>query len=346
MQKLMYKKIVLFVFTMLGANVTIAQTDVDNLISDATWYAGEFIAPATDAVIYQVASAWMFSPKKREKWEFTLGVNNNLFIVPNKNKEMTISNADFSFFQIEGVTSNESVIVPTALGSQSTVYLSGTLDVFGSQETVRTIANGINQETVYYPYLQGAIALPYGFEFLAKYSFKNKLKKGEYHIYGFALQHNISQYFKKLEDNNWSIAALLAYNKEDITVDYIKKSSTISLGIESLNGLIDSYQLQLNIAKSFNKLEITAGTVVNISNIKHKFVGDSSGLNLQDILNERIKVLDKNQTVFFGEIGGRYAISKALYFQTTVSFGSELNTNFGLQYEFNKNKNKVNNTNK
>ena len=75
------------------------------LLSDALLYSEQYIVPATDAAVYQASSAWVNSPKKKEKWKVTLGLHTNVFFVPKRDRKFTIQNSDFQFFEIEGTTS-------------------------------------------------------------------------------------------------------------------------------------------------------------------------------------------------------------------------------------------------
>lgn len=125
--------------------------DIGHLLNDAIFFSNQYITPATDAAVYQAASGWMTSPKKRKLWDVTLGLHSNVFFVPKRDRSFGIKNSDFSFFQIEGATS---ATVPTALGNDSQVYLVGDLD--GEQIRLKS-PEGIDQETVFYPYLQGSV---------------------------------------------------------------------------------------------------------------------------------------------------------------------------------------------
>ena len=210
-----------------------SSTDLEQigyLLSDALLYSEQYIVPATDAAVYQASAAWVMSPKKRKKWDVNLGLHTNIFLVPKADRSFQIQNSDFQFFEIEGATS---ATVPTALGNDNQVYLVGELG--GEQVRFKT-PEGINQETVIYPYLQGGIELPYGFEFIARYSTKTKLKRGDYQVYGFGLKHNFSQYFPKVEAKNIHFAAAAIYSKEDISFDFLDINTAYgSLGINNLN---------------------------------------------------------------------------------------------------------------
>lgn len=306
--------------------------DIGHLLNDALFFSDKYITPATDAAVYQAASGWMTSPKKRKLWDVTLGLHSNIFFVPKRDRSFEIKNSDFSFFQIEGAAS---ATVPTALGNDSQIYLVGDLD---GEEIRLKSPEGIDQETVFYPYLQGSVGLWFGTEALVKYSTKTKLKKGDYQVYGFGLKHNFSQYFKKLEAKKIHLAALAVYSKEDISFDFISIPTQYgSLGINQLNGLVDTWQFQVNGSKEFKNFELMGGIIANTSKFKYVVGGEKGEIEevipLQEILNKRLEEIYKTKTNVIGEISGRYQIKK-VYLQSVIGFGKFVNTNFSVQYEF------------
>ena len=306
--------------------------DIGHLLNDALFFSNQYITPATDAAVYQAASGWMTSPKKRKLWDVTLGLHSNIFFVPKRDRSFEIKNSDFSFFQIEGATS---ATVPTALGNDSQVYLVGDLD---GQEIRLKSPEGVDQETIFYPYLQGSVGLWFGTEALVKYSTKTKLKKGDYQVYGFGLKHNLSQYFKKLEAKKIHLAALAVCSKEDISFDFISIPTQYgSLGINRLNGLVDTWQFQVNGSKEFKNFELMAGIIANTSKFEYVVGGDKGEIEdvipLQEILNKKLQEIYKTKTNVIGEISGRYQIKK-VFLQSVIGFGKFVNTNFSVQYEF------------
>lgn len=171
-----------------------------------------------------------------------------------------------------------------------------------------------------------------------KYSTKTKLKKGDYQVYGFGLKHNFSQYFKKLEAKKINLAALAVYSKEDISFDFISIPTQYgSLGINRLNGLVDTWQFQVNGSKEFKNFELMAGIIANTSKFKYVVGGDKGAIEdvipLQEILNKKLEEIYKTKTNVIGEISGRYQIKK-VFLQSVVGFGKFVNTNFSVQYEF------------
>ena len=302
------------------------------LLSDALLYSEQYIVPATDAAVYQASSAWVMSPKKRKKWDVVLGLHANVFFVPKADRTFQIQNSDFQFFEIEGATS---ATVPTAIGNDNQVYLVGELG--GEQVRFKT-PEGINQETVIYPYLQGGIELPYGFEFVARYSTKTKLKRGDYQVYGFGLKHNFSQYFSKLEAKKIHFAAAAIYSKEDISFDFLDINTAYgNLGINNLNGLVDTFHFQLSASKEFKRFELITNFIVNYSSFEYVVSGEKGSIEevipIQSVINGLLERIAKDKTNVLGEVSGRYQISK-FYVQSSIAFGKFVNGNIGVQYQF------------
>lgn len=302
------------------------------LLSDALLYSEQYIVPATDAAVYQASAAWVMTPKKRKKWDVSLGLHTNIFFVPKADRTFQIQNSDFQFFEIEGAST---ATVPTALGNDNQVYL---VEELGGEQVRFKTPEGINQETVIYPYLQGGIELPYGFEFIARYSTKTKLKRGDYQVYGFGLKHNFSQYFSKMEDNKIYFSVAAIYSKEDISFDFLDINTAYgNLGINNLNGLVDTFHFQLSASKEFKRFELITNFILNHSAFEYVVSGNKGSIEevfpVQNIINGLLKRVAKDKTNILGEISGRYQISK-IYLQSSIAFGKFVNGNIGVQYQF------------
>ena len=311
-------------------------TDVNNFVHDALWYADRFITPATDAAIYQASSAWVTTPQKKKLWDVGVSLNTNVFFVPKSNRKITIHNSDFSFFKIENATS---ATVPTAIGNDNQVYLVGSINDGQNQNEVRLkTPEGIDSETVIYPYIQASLGLWHGTEILAKYSYNVKLEKGHYQVYGVGLKHNISQYVKSLESKNISLSLFAGYSKEEISFNFLDAETQQygSLGLNELTGLVDTYQFQVSGSKKWKKFELMTGVIANVSNIKYKVDGEegvsSFLIPVQSYINTRLSEIYKTKTNSIGELSGRYQFGH-FYTQAVFAFGKFINTNVSLQYE-------------
>ncbi|MDI1255182.1 MAG: hypothetical protein PSV16_03695 [Flavobacterium sp.] len=316
------------------ANAQSEQTlqELGNLINDAIFFTDQYITPATDAAVYQAASGWVATPKEAKRWDFTLGVHVNTFFVPKSDRSFHLADSDLSFFTIEGVNETET---PTALGNANYATLTGTLN--NEPVTLKT-PEGIDRETIIYPSLQGALGIGFGTEVIAKFSPKITLKHVEYQVYGLGLKHNFSRYFKNLEAKKIHLSTLLAYSREDVTVAFLDVTTSYgNLGLNSLNSIIDTWQLQFNGSKEFKKLEVSAGLIMNTSKFEYTVDGERGAIEdvipLHQVLNQRLEAIYKTKFNCIGEVSGRYDFGK-IYLQSTVAFGKFVNTNIALQYEF------------
>lgn len=333
----MKKKIIIAVTLFTG--FINAQLSIDNQINfvldDLVLYTNKFTEKATTSLIYQSSNSWMQSPKLKEKWKFNLALNSNIFIVSNANKTFQVKNSDFKILRLQGINDDRVINVQSAYGGTSDIYLYASTPL----GDVRTKFDGINENQIAYPFIQGGVALPRGFEIMAKYSVRIKLKQGEHQIYGFALQYNLNQHFEKLKGKNINIAALIAYNNEDVIGNYLNESlSSFPLGIEKLNTNIDTYQFQLSGSKVYKKFEFTAGLIYNKSNLKNTFIGNKTGIieNSEDLFNKKAKEsLDKTQTLFLANVSAKYECFNNVFLQSTFALRNEINASLGLQYEFN-----------
>ncbi len=305
---------------------------IGDLIKDAIYFTDLYVTPAADAAVYQAASSWVNTPQKAKLWDFTLGVHVNTFVVPKSDRSFRLNNSNLSFFQIEG---QDSALTPTALGNDEVVNLTGTLG--GSDISLKS-PEGVDRDVVVYPYLQGSLGVGFGTELVAKVSLEINLKNVSYQVYGLGLKHSLSQYFQKIEDKNFFISALVAYAREDLTVNFLDVETQYgNLGFNALNSLIDTYQFQINGSKKWNKFELSSGIITNISSFEYKVQGKKGAIEeilpLQDVLNNELKSIANDKFNLIGEISGRYQFNR-FFIQSTLAFGKFVNSNISLQYKF------------
>ena len=341
MKKLSF--ILLFLSNSLFAQISPEQlSDIGNLLDDAIFFSDKFITPATDASVYEQSSSWLYTPKKKKLWDVSLSFHGNLFFVPNNERKFIINNTDFKFFKIARTINGQDLIissasVPTAMGPKSYTRLVGQI---GDSKVRIWTPDGINENVVAYPYFQGSLGLWNGTELITKYSTKVNLKGGKYQVYGFGLKHNLSQYFKYLERKKINIASLMAYSKEDLTFKFLDVTTDYgTLGINQITSLVDTYQFQMSASKEWNRFEFMIGSIVNISNFNYQITGPKGTIDtyfepsFQEIVNIRLKEINKTKYNYLGEISCRYKMNK-MFLQSTIAFGKFVNSNIALEYEF------------
>jgi hypothetical protein len=305
---------------------------IGRLIDDALFYSDKYVSPATDAAVYQSASGWMTSPEKRQLWDVTVSLHANVFFTPKRDREFVINNSDLTFFQLEEGTS---ATVPTALGNDYQVYLSGTL---GDDEIRIENPEGVDMEVVGYPYLQASVALWKGTELVVKGSPKVKFREREFRVYGVGVKHNFSQYFSSMEEKKIHLAALVAYSREDVTTKFLDiKTDYGTLGFNSIRGTVDTWQGQVNASKEFGRFEAMAGLIVNTSEIKYEVNGEKGSIEeiipVQSILNKRLEEIYKTRVNAIGEASLLYDMG-AFDVQALLAFGKFISSNVSLQYTF------------
>ncbi|CAM4447317.1 DUF6588 family protein [Flavobacterium terrigena] len=304
------------------------------LLEDALLYSKQYLIPATDGAVYQASSAWMNSAKKKKDWEILVGIHANTFKVPKSDRSFTINNSDFKFLQLEGTAT--SAEVPTALGNDDTFVLVGDLD---GQEVRLKTPKGVNQEYITYPYLDVAFALPSGTEVIGRFSTKTKLKRGDYQVYGFGLKHNLSQYFPRLESNKIHVSAMSFYSNEDISFDFLDVNTSFgNLGINNLNGIVDTYHYQLSVSKEIKRFEILGSFIVNTSDFNYIVSGEKGEIEnvlpVQQIINQLLDTIQKRKTNYIGEVAVNYGF-KNFNILSAFAFGKFMNFNVGVSYKIN-----------
>lgn len=334
MRKVLTHVLLMFVYVAeytVSAQTSAQLEQVGYLLGDALFYAEKYITPMTDAAVYQASSSWVLSPEKKKTGKVTFGVHTNLFFVPKSDRIFKLSNNDFTFFEIENQTQT---IVPSALGNNHTIFLVGELD--GEQIRIET-PEGVNMETIVYPYLTAAVALPFGTEVVIRYSTKTKLKRGYYQVYGIGIQHNVSQYFSKLKDKNIDLAYMFMYSNEEVGFDFLDLNTPYgNLGIKKITGFVNTLHFQCSASKSWKKTQVIGSLIANRSFFEYKVSGKKGEIEdvfpVQSTINRLLTTITDPKTNFIGEVAFRYQINK-IYLQSSVAFGKFVNANIGVHYQ-------------
>jgi hypothetical protein len=301
------------------------------LLEDALLISERFIIPATDAAVYQSTSGWITTAQKRKPWQVNIGLHGNVFRVPNADRTYSLKENELQFLSIEN--GSDALTLPTALGNDNNYVLVGNL---GGQQVRLKTPKGVNQEIIAYPYLNTSVSLPYGFEITGRFSPKTNLKKGYYQVYGLGLKHNVSQYFSALEKNNFYIAVLSAYSKENVNFDFLDVNTAYgNLGINQIDSFVDTFHFQATGAKKIKNVEILGSIIANSSTFNYIIGGPKGSIEeiipAQDIVNQLIDTIEERKVNVVGEIAANYSYKK-FNFTSAFAFGKFVNLNVGVQY--------------
>lgn len=331
----MYIKSPIFICVFLWSSITLSQSDVSNVIVDLLTLSQNYIEPATDGLVYQSTSSWYSSAKSLDKFEVDVSVHFNALPIQKKHRTNEISNSDFVTMQIRG--GNTSTTVPSAFGGDTDVFL----DYFIEGEEYELQAfEGIDQNVVMHPYLQASIGLWKETDLTLRYSPKVKIDVTKYRIFGGAIKHNISQYFRKNDSirKGIEVAGLVSYSKFDVDLffDEIylepRNPDPGSVPLAVINSVIvdaDAWLFQLIASKQFKNIELVGSLGYTASNFEYN-LGGEDGFVL-DLFNQALDVLDGRKTGFKGDVGLNYHFGR-IYVSSMMSVGKFLNTNVALHY--------------
>ena len=323
--------------------------NLPEFFNDAVFFSDKYVTPATDAAVYQAASAWMYTAQKPKLWSTTFGIHGNFFLVPNTDKEFVLNDSDFKFLKIQNSTS---AVVASALGDGNQIAI---IDKYGLINTKKPILTpkGVDQSSIIYPHLSGSVGLPSGFSLVGKYAPKTKIQKGEYQVYGLGLAYNVSQHMKEIEKDGFYLSFLVTKSKEEISFDFLDVKindpfSTTSgkiytLGINRINGLVDSWQFQVCGSKKWRNFEFMLTSITNKSDFKYQFSGDRGtiddvlkfeGGSSQAFFNKKLESIYKTKFNSIIEVSATYNYRK-MYFQSLVAFNKFINANLSVHYKIN-----------
>lgn len=323
---------------LLTGSLSFAQTfnaDLGRAIGDMVFLSSEFVSPAADASVYQATSAWYSTAKGLDKFQVDISIHANALFIPNRRQSFTVSNSDFSSFEIRG--GNESASIPTALGGDTNTFFDFTLD--GGEYELQAF-EGVNEDVLAHPYIQASVGLWKETDLTVRYSPKVKIDVSDYQIFGLALKHNLSQYNRK--ENGVEVAVLLSYSKFDLDLffdPFVLESTNPQPGevplatIESIIVDADAWLFQFIGSKSFGKFEISGSLGLTRNNFKYELGGDDT--IVLSLFNKSLEILEEDRTNFKGDIGVNYHIGDKSYISSMLSIGKFPNLNVAYHYKFN-----------
>ena len=304
---------------------TIASAQLEDLgaiVGDLVFLADKYVSPAAEASVYQSSGGWYTSAKKKDLWELEISLQGNMLVVPNKSKNFVINNSDLDYFQIQGeATSSNS---PTALGGSNYIVLEDRDDngfEFDSPE-------GIDESFVEHGQLHVSLGLWEGTSFIGRYSPKIKINKTYYQLYGFGLQHNISQWIPALNDSSFELAGLISYSVYSVSDNF----SEIRFAGESLNSVVvDGKSIIFNLVASKQLDKFNISSSVGLASSKFEYSLGGTGSNLLPLLNRELGTLNESKSNFKADLGVDYRIHD-FSVNTMVTFGKYTNLILGINY--------------
>jgi len=309
--------------------------DVTNAVLDMLFISSKYVSPAASASTYQSSSSWYSSAESVGKFKVDVSLHFNVLPIPNKQKSFTINNDELITMEVRDSQSAE---IPTALGGDTSTFFD--FNIEGEAYEWQAF-EGVKQNVVAHPYLQASIGLWKEIDVTFRYSPKVTIETSSYEIFGAAIKHNVTQYFRKnISDSNpIEVAVLASYSKFDLNL-YFDEVAIKPIDPESntgalttLNSIIidaDSWLFQLIASKKINNFEFSGAVGFTENDFNYKLGGDE-GLFL-DLFNDLLSLLDENKNEFKGDIGANYYFNK-FYISSMFTIGKFPNLNIAIHYK-------------
>jgi len=308
--------------------------DLTNAVQDMLYVSSEFVSSAAVASVYQSSSSWYSSAQTIGKFKLDVSVHFNILPIPKKQKSFVITNNELLTMEIRDATSAE---IPTALGGDTATFF----DFYIDEEAYEWQAfEGIKQDIVTYPYLQASLGLWKETDLTLRYAPKVTINTSSYDIFGAAIKHSITQYFRK--DLNSSqplkLAVLASYSVFNLDLFFDEVSiepvdpETGSEPLTSINAIVidaDSWLFQLIASKKVKNFEFS-GSLGYSENKFNYTLGGKEGVFL-DVFNDLLSLLDERKREFKGDLGANYYFNK-FYISSMFTLGKFPNVNIGLHY--------------
>lgn len=311
-----------YIFFLFSTIASAQLEDLGAIVGDLVFLADKYVSPAAEASVYQSSGGWYTSAKKKDLWELEISLQGNMLVVPNKSKNFVINNLDLDYFQIQGDVTSANT--PTALGGSNYIVLEDRDNngiEFDSPE-------GIDEAFVEHGQLQASLGLWEGTTLIGRYSPKIKINKTYYQLYGFGLQHNISQWIPSLNESSFDLAGLITYSVYSVSDNF----SEIKFAGESLNSVVidgKSWGFNLVASKQINDFNISSA--VGIASSKFEYALGGTGTNLLPLLNRELGTLNESKSNFKADVGVDYRIGD-FSLNTMVTIGEYTNLILGVNY--------------
>ncbi len=314
----------------------VSSPDLNAFITDMVFMSKQYVSPAGTASAYQSSGAWYTSATSVGKFNVDFSLHINALFIPKNQKSFTIKNSDFNSLVIQDQSLQQAQI-PTALGGDTNVFFDFFID--DNQYELQAF-EGVKMNVLAHPYLQATVGLWKETDVTVRYSPRITIDASNYEIFGIALKHTLSQYFRGDKKNPIEVALLVSYSKFDLNLFFdsvnIKPvgSPSNTEPLTTLDGVIidaDSWLYQAIASKKTGNFEINASLGVTQNKFNYLLSG-KEGLVL-DLFNDLLVLLDQTKTHFKGDVGVNYFFkNKKWYLSSTVSIGTFANANVALHY--------------
>lgn len=205
-----------------------AQENINDLlaagINDAKRFTQDYIAPASEGLVYGINNGWFNNAKAPKRFGFELSVIGNIGFIKDDKKSFQMNISDYENVRFEDGSSSKTVA--TALGHNDpsiNVIVTYDAPIFGSQETTLELPTGIasqNVNSIPTGFLQASFSPFKGTQLKGRFFPKVDTEDTEVGLYGFGIQQEFTSWLPADKVLPVAISGLIAYTHLDASYDF------------------------------------------------------------------------------------------------------------------------------
>jgi len=205
-----------------------AQENIDELLAagveDAKLFTTDYLAPASEGLIYSINNGWFNQGKSLHKFGFEFSIIVNAAFIKDEKKSFLMNSTDYQNVRFEDGSTSKTVA--TALGENDpniTVIVTYEDPIFGDYEEEIELPTGIGSEGVNLlptAFLQASFAPFKGTQLKGRYFPKIDTEDAKLGLYGIGLQQEFTSWLPAEKVWPIHISGLIAYTHLDGSYDF------------------------------------------------------------------------------------------------------------------------------
>ncbi len=260
-----------------------SQENIDDLlaagIADAKTFTANYIAPASEGVIFGINNGWFNNAKAPHRFAVEISLIGNASFIKNEKKSFILDVADYNNLRFGD--GNPSKVVASALGQNNPdVKVIVTYDdpIFGNQEIELTLPTGIGSTSLNFiptAFLQASFSPFKGTQIKARYFPKVNAEDTKLELYGAGLQQDFTSWLPADKVFPVAISGLIAYTHLNGSYDFTDSS------------VVDGDNQKIETSVNSLLLQLVVGTKLKIINF-YGGLGYVNGKSTSDLLGRYI----------------------------------------------------------
>ena len=316
----------LLVTTLCCSQVSRAQNDIENVLTDLLFITRGYIQPAAEASLFQSSTGWVDRAAVLPRGEYRIAAHANALFIPQGEQSYVVRNDQLRNARLRDT---DVAVIPTALGGDTNQFLD--FEILGEQFELQAF-EGVKIDVLPHVYLQGAVGLGYNSQLTLRYAPSVPFGKSSYGILGAGLQHEFTSY---LGDLPFRVSGAISYATFNLDLQFDAftfESTTTGFTIFSADAAVidaSSWTYQLAVSKQLGRHNVWGAMVYTHGQIEYSLDGPEN--LFLTTLNRVIDLLDETQRAGKVDVGYTYQ-SDHWRITSTLSSGQFINLHLGVGY--------------